>query len=208
MAKIEAIIFDMDGVLIDAREWHYESLNKALGYFGEVIGRDEHLNFFDGLPTHTKLEMLSEQGRLPKKLHVLVNKLKQKFTYEFIVRDCSPIFEHEFALSKLKGEGYKLGLASNSIKETVELMMLRSHLHGYFDIMLSTADVVNGKPDPEIYITAQARLGVSPDHCLIVEDNPNGIAAAKASGAHVLVVENPNFVTYSNIANKINSLKE
>ena len=206
MTKIDAIVFDMDGVLIDAREWHYESLNIALGYFGVVIEREEHLNSFDGLPTHTKLEMLSQQGRLPKRLHVLVNKLKQKFTFEFIVRDCAPRFEHEFALSRLKRDGYKLGLASNSIRDTVDLMMIRSNLHGYFDVILSTADVTNAKPHPEIYTTAQERLGVDPNRCLIVEDNPNGVAAARESGAHVLIVENPDSVTYKNIVNKINCL--
>ena len=76
MTNIDAIIFDMDCVLIDARDWYYESLNKALGYFGEIIGRDEHLNFFDGLQTHTKLEMLSEQGRLPNNLLLLLCAIK------------------------------------------------------------------------------------------------------------------------------------
>ena len=208
MSEIHAVVFDMDGVLIDAREWHYQALNRALEYFGESIARDEHLNVFDGLPTHTKLNRLSEQGRLPQSLHSLVNSLKQKFTYEFIVRDCSPVFEHEFALSRLKSAGYKLGLASNSIRDTVELMMHRSHLHGFFDVILSTADVTNAKPDPEIYIAAQDKLGVEARNCLVVEDNANGIAAAKASGAHVLIVDSPNSVNYSNIINKINSLTE
>jgi beta-phosphoglucomutase len=206
--NIDAIVFDMDGVLIDAREWHYESLNKALDYFGVAIDRDEHLNTFDGLPTKTKLDMLSKQGRLPEKVHTLINKLKQKFTYEFIVRDCVPRFEHEYALSRLKRDGYKIGLASNSIKDSVDLMMLRSNLHEYFDVILSTNDVVNPKPHPEIYLTAQKRLDVVPGRCLVVEDNPNGVAAATASGAHVLVVKNPDDVSYKNILNKIKSLRE
>ena len=205
--SIDAIIFDMDGVLIDAREWHYESLNKALDYFGVVIDRDEHLNAFDGLPTKIKLDMLSKQGRLPEKVHTLINKLKQKFTYEFIVRDCVPRFEHEYALSRLKRDGYKIGLASNSIKYSVDLMMVRSNLHEYFDIILSADDVVNPKPHPEIYLTAQKRLDIIPGRCLVVEDNPNGVAAATASGAHVLVVKNPDDVSYKNILNKIKSLK-
>jgi beta-phosphoglucomutase len=206
--SIDAVVFDMDGVLIDAREWHYESLNKALDYFGVEIERGEHLNTFDGLPTKTKLDMLSKQGRLPEKVHTLINKLKQKFTYEFIVRDCVPRFEHEYALSRLKRDGFKIGLASNSIKESVDLMMLRSNLHEYFDVILSTDDVVNPKPHPEIYLTAQKRLDVIPSRCLVVEDNPNGVAAAKASGAHVLIVENPDEVSYKNILNKIESIGE
>jgi phosphoglycolate phosphatase-like HAD superfamily hydrolase len=66
--KINTVIFDMDGVLVDARDWHYESLNSALEIFGAAIPYSEHLERFDGLPTKAKLSMLVEEGRIPKKL--------------------------------------------------------------------------------------------------------------------------------------------
>ena len=66
---IKAVIFDMDGVLIDAREWHYEALNRALRLFGMEISRTDHLTTFDGLPTRRKLEMLSSTNGLPVELH-------------------------------------------------------------------------------------------------------------------------------------------
>ena len=82
MSKIKAIIFDMDGVLIDAKEWHYEALNKALSLFGYEISRYDHLITYDGLPTKDKLKMLSMERGLPEKLHPYINQLKQKYTIE------------------------------------------------------------------------------------------------------------------------------
>lgn len=205
--KIKAVIFDMDGVLIDARDWHYESLNKALGLFGSEITRYDHLVTFDGLPTKKKLEMLSLEGGLPTKLHDFINDLKQEYTWEIVYTTCKPIFHHRYALSKLKNEGYLLSVCSNSVRKTIELMMERSGLIEYLDFFLSNQDVVKGKPDPEIYSKAISRLGFQPDECLIVEDNQNGIKAALASGANLLKVENPDDVTYQNIIKRIKEIE-
>lgn len=205
--KIKAVIFDMDGVLIEARDWHYESLNKALGLFGSEITRYDHLVTFDGLPTKKKLEMLSLEGGLPVKLHDFINDLKQEYTWEIVYTKCKPIFHHRYALSKLKSEGYVLSVCSNSVRKTIELMMERSGLMPYLDFFLSNQDVVKGKPDPEIYNKAIERLGLLPSECLIVEDNQNGVKAALASGAHLFKVENPNDVTYQNIVKRINEIE-
>jgi HAD superfamily hydrolase (TIGR01509 family) len=205
--KIKAVIFDMDGVLIEARDWHYESLNKALGLFGSEITRYDHLVTFDGLPTKRKLEMLSLEGGLPIKLHDFINDLKQEYTWEIVYTTCKPIFHHRYALSKLKNEGYVLAVCSNSVRKTIELMMEKSGLMAYLDFFLSNQDVVKGKPDPEIYTKAIIRLGLEPNECLIVEDNQNGIKAALASGAHLLKVENPDGVTYQNIIKRIKEIE-
>lgn len=203
---IKAIIFDMDGVLIDAKDWHYHSLNKALNFFGEEISRYDHLVTFDGLPTRKKLEMLSKIGELPIGLHTLINDLKQKFTTEMVFSKCQPVFCHQYALSKLKDEGYKLAVCSNSIRRTIEIMMERADLLKYLDFFLSNEDVIKSKPDPEIYINAINRLNLEPNECLILEDNENGIKAAIASKAHLLRVNSVSDVTYLNIKNKINDI--
>lgn len=207
MPKIKAILFDMDGVLIDAREWHYESLNKALSLFGTEISRYDHLVTFDGLPTKKKLEMLSIEGGFPTGLHGFVNDLKQQYTMEIVYAKCKPVFHHQFALSKLKDEGYRLAVCSNSVKNSIDIMMKKSGLYQYLDFFLSNQDVVKGKPDPEIYNKAIEKMGLKPEECLIVEDNDNGVRAAKASGAHVLVVENPDQVHYYNIINRIKEIE-
>ena len=204
---IKAIIFDMDGVLIDAKEWHYEALNRALGLFGYTISRYDHLVTYDGLPTKKKLEMLTLERGLPRALHGFLNELKQIYTNELIHLKCKPLFHHEYALARLKQEGFKMAVGSNSIRATIELMLSKANLLQYFEFTLSNQDVQKSKPDPEIYQTAIARLGLKPSECLIVEDNEHGIKAATASGAHVLRVTSPFDVNYENIHARVSQLQ-
>lgn len=205
--KIKAIIFDMDGVLIDAKDWHYEALNQALELFGYTISRYDHLVTFDGLPTKRKLEMLSIERGLPAGLHEFINKMKQVYTMERVYLKCKPQFIHQYALSRLKTEGYRLAVGSNSIKATIDMMMDKADLIQYFDFMLSNQDVKKAKPDPEIYHLAISRLGFAPEECLIVEDNQNGIKAALASGGNLFKVDTVNDVTYDNIKNEIKRIE-
>ncbi len=200
---IKAVIFDMDGVLIDAKDWHYEALNRALALFGYEISRYDHLVTYDGLPTAKKLDMLTLERGLPKGLHRFLNDLKQKYTMEVIHAQCKPTFAHEYALSRLKAEGYKLAVASNSVRNTVESMMEKSMLRPYLDLLLSNQDVKKGKPDPEIYTTSIEKLGLMPTECLIVEDNPHGIKSARDAGAHVMVVQTVYDVHYTAIKQEI-----
>ncbi len=201
--QIKAVVFDMDGVLIDAREWHYEALNRALGLLGYEITRYEHLTTYDGLPTKRKLRMLSVERGLPEELHGFLNSLKQQYTLELVATRCKPVFHHQYALSQLKAAGYKLGVASNSVRRTVEEMMERSDLMRYLDVTVSNEDVSRPKPDPEMYLAALERLGVRAEETVIVEDNENGVKAATAAGAHVLVVEGPDDVTLDAIRSRI-----
>ena len=205
---IKAVIFDMDGVLIEAKDWHYEALNKALSLFGFEISRYDHLVTFDGLPTSRKLEMLTVERGLPRSLHKFINEMKQQYTMDYVYTCCKPRFIHQYALSHLKADGYRLALASNSIRRTIELMIEKAGLTEYMEFMLSNQDVVKAKPDPEIYLTAIQRLGLKPEECLICEDNQNGIQAALASGAHLFKVDTVNDVTYANIKRRIEEIEK
>ena len=200
---MKAIIFDMDGVLIDAQEWHYEALNRALALFGYSISRYDHLVVYDGLPTREKLEMLTLERGLPRGLHQFINEMKQQFTVELVQQKCRPQFHLEYALSRLSADGYRLAVASNSIRQTIELMLGQANLLQYFEFFLSNQDVSKPKPDPEIYENAIAKFGLSPDECLVVEDNPHGIQAAEASGAAVMVVRSTSDVHYNNLCSHI-----
>lgn len=197
----------MDGVLIDAKDWHYDALNKALEIFGLSISRHDHLVTFDGLSTGQKLKMLSKTYVLPESLHSFINEMKQQYTMDITYQLCKPVFHHQYALSKLREQGYKLAVASNSIRNTVKVMMEKSALIDYLDFYLSNQDVTRGKPDPEIYDLAIKRLGIDPSECIIVEDNENGLRAAKASGAHVLKVETVHDVNYENISQFIKEIE-
>jgi beta-phosphoglucomutase len=206
--KIKAIIFDMDGVLIDARDWHYEALNKALSMFGMAISRFDHLVTYDGLPTKEKLKMLSLEKGLAGGLHSFINELKQQFTIEQVIMKCRPVFHHQYALARLKNEGYKLVVCSNSIKDTITIMLTKAGIIDYFDFYLSNQDVKKSKPDPEIYTTAITKLGLTKEECLVVEDNENGIKAAQAAGAYLLRVYNVNDVHYQSITHRIKEIEQ
>ena len=208
MKQIKAVIFDMDGVLIEAKEWHYEALNKALALFGYSISREEHLTMYDGLPTKIKLQSLTEQKGLPKALHKLINEMKQQYTASMILQYCRPRFNHEFALARLKKEGYKIAVCSNSIRNTIDLMMEKAALNNYLEFTISNEDVKKAKPDPEIYNKAIERLGLSPQEVLVVEDNENGIKAALAAGANLLKVDVVDDVNYKAIKNKIKEIED
>lgn len=191
MPEYKAVVFDMDGVLVDARDWHFDALNFALSYFGAAISRDEHLVRFDGLPTRVKLDMLSDEGRIPRKLHGLIESIKQRETQRIISVKCQPTFEHQILLQTLRQHGKLLGLASNSIEDTIRFMMTRCQLIDLFDIIAHNKSVSRAKPHPDIYIYAFQQLGVEPSEAIVVEDNPNGIKAAKDAGARVMEVDSP-----------------
>jgi HAD superfamily hydrolase (TIGR01509 family) len=207
MTKIKAIIFDMDGVLVDARDWHFQALNQALRLFGLEISHYDHLITYDGLPTKVKLEMLSREKGLPIGLHQFINDIKQDFTFQIGYQLCSPNFPRQYALSQLKLKGYSLASCSNSIRKTMQVFLERSGLEKYLEFYVSNEDVLRPKPNPEGYILAMNKLLVSPEECLILEDNENGIKAARDSGAHVMVINDIDEVNYLNIINKISEIE-
>jgi len=200
---IRAVVFDMDGVLVDARDWHFDALNRALLLFGYEISVPDHETIYDGLPTRVKLDHLVEKRGLPRTLTPFIAEMKQVYTMEIVLQRCKPNFNHEYALSRLKAEGYPIAVASNSIKDSISAIMEKTCLAGYLEFFLSNEDVRAAKPDPEIYLKAAAKLGLRPDECLVVEDNHNGIRAARDAGAALLEVRGVEDVTYDRIAARI-----
>lgn len=203
MAAIKAVLFDLDGVLIDATEWHYDALNRALGLFGFSISRYEHLESYNGLPTRRKLEMLTVEKGLPTGLRDLVTKLKQVYTLEEIHTKCRPAFGKEYMLSRLAQEHFRVAVCSNAVRESVELMLRKAGLMQYFEFCLSNEDVKRAKPDPEIYSGAIQRLKCHPSEVLVVEDAAHGVEAARKAGAHVCRVSSFNDVDYFRVRKAI-----
>ena len=203
---IKAVLFDMDGVLIDAREWHYEALNESLALFGYKNSLEAHITTYDGLPTKKKLKLFSQIEGLPTSLHDLINELKQIRTLALSHAKCKPTFNHIQTLSSLKTLGYKTAVCSNSIRNTVETMMKLSRLEEFLDATYSNEDVSVPKPNPEIYLTAMEDLKIKPNETLILEDNMHGIKAAHDSGAHVMEIAQPADVDFESIYTLIKEL--
>lgn len=205
---VKLIIFDLDGVLVDAKEIHYESLNKALSQIDSkfVITKEEHLIKYDGLPTNTKLNILSKERELPLSKHNDIWKAKQSLTFETIKECLTEDLRLKGVLKLLKDDGYKIYVASNSIRESIKLMLYKTGLIEYIDHYFGNEDVKNPKPHPEIYLNAMVHAGVKPNETLIVEDSLHGRQAGLDSGAHLCVVETPKDVTYNKIINLIKSI--
>lgn len=197
----------MDGVLIDAKDWHYEALNEALALFGHKIRRNEHLETYDGLPTRTKLKMLSREKDLPTGLHDFINEMKQEFTLDWAWRMCRPTFCHEYALARLKNEGYRIAVCSNSVRGSIEMMLTKAALIRHVDEIVSNQDVTKPKPDPEMYSKAVQTFSLTPEECLVIEDNPKGIQAATDAGCHLLVVDHVHEVQYEAIKARIDAIE-
>lgn len=205
---IKLIIFDLDGVLVEAKQIHYETLNKALLEVGMeyVISENEHLSIYDGLKTSQKLQMLTKKKGLPAHTHDTIWRRKQELTLEEI----SKIKENEKLIDifkQLKNQNYYIACCSNSIRRSVLIMLSKIGLIEYFDLILSNEDVKNSKPHPELYWKAMSMMGMLPDETLIVEDSPPGLLAADRSGASVLRVNSPNDLDLNKIFSKLNNVK-
>ena len=187
-SKIKAILFDLDGVLVDTSDAHFEALKKALGLCDVEVTKDEHDSVFSGLTTKQKLERLEEDGRLQQGLKETVNENKQKFTKELLIKCCKPEDSKITMLKELKKHGYTLACCSNSTEESVKTMLTSAQLFDFFDFVIAGTQVKNPKPDPEIYLTTFKTLNIEPSEAVIVEDSPIGIEAAQASGAMVYEV--------------------
>ena len=200
---IKLVIFDLDGILVETKSIHYESLNKALDpQF--AINWDEHLLTYDGLKTNQKLEMLHIKKGLPQELFKQVWDKKQYYTLKSL-KELKPSPQLQVCMDLLIQSGYKLAVCSNSIRKTVLTVLSRLDIIDRFDLILSNEDVQNSKPHPEIYWKAISMMGCLPEETLIIEDSPFGLLAANRSKSHVMRVESPKDITYNNIYKYLNN---
>jgi HAD superfamily hydrolase (TIGR01509 family) len=202
---IKFIIFDLDGVLVDAKEIHYDALNEALGE-KYMIAWDEHLSRYDGLKTSQKLKMLTEDKGLPVNLYDKVWTEKQKLTIDKL-KNLTQSLQLIECMDALTNDGYKIAVCSNSIRKTVLTVLSKLGIIEYIDLIISNEDVKNSKPHPEMYWNAISMMSFLPEQTLIVEDSPYGLLAASRSKSHILRVKSPVDVTYSNIVKKIKEIK-
>jgi len=205
---IKLIIFDLDGVLVDAKKIHYDTLNQALKEYGNeyIITETEHLSIYDGLKTTQKLELLTQNKGLHPELYDSIWFRKQYLTIEAISQ-LQPDLQKIELFKQLRDKGYKLAVASNSIRRSVLVMLAKIGIIEFMDLIISNEDVKNSKPHPEMYWKTMSMMSCLPEETLIVEDSPHGLLAASRSRANVLRVDNPSDLTLEKIINKLNKNK-
>jgi len=203
------VIFDLDGVLIDSRDMHYEALNCALKNVDKkyIINKDEHLSLYDGLPTSRKLTMLTENKGLPVDMHCQIWEDKQKATFDIFSR-----LEHDHELmyyfQQLKTKGYQISVASNSIRNTVKLVLLKLGVLEFVDYYVSNEDVVRNKPFPEMYWKCMIVCNALPKDTVIFEDSHIGRQGALDSKAHLIPIENRSSMNQQKIDEAIKTLSK
>ena len=204
---MKLIIFDLDGVLVEAKNIHYEALNDALTEInpGYRIDWNSHLNKYDGLKTYQKLDLLTEQKGLPREVHNKVWKLKQQLTLKKLT-ELLPNPQLQDLMNELVKNGYKIAVCSNSIRKTVLTVLSKLGIIEYMDLIISNEDVLNSKPHPEMYWKAISKMSCLPEETLIIEDSPYGLLAAARSKSHILRVKNPQEVTWDNISKKLTQI--
>lgn len=202
-----AFIFDLDGVLIDSKEIHFNALNFALSEIDSsyVISKEEQALTYEGLSTKAKLNILSYSRGLPKEFHNVIWEKKQIYSSEMF-----QVFNKDQELINLfkliKSFNIKIGVASNAIRETVVGSLKSLGIYKFVDYALSNEDVSNPKPNPEIYKTMMSLLGSSAETTIIFEDSEIGQAAAKASLAKLFPVTERKDISLSYISKAIEFL--
>ena len=201
--KTSTILFDLDGVIVEAKNIHFEALNRALPKQYEISWK-EHLSTFDGLKTNQKLELLTELKGLSNDLYQEIWDKKQQYTIEALDelktnKELVELFQY------LKSKNLNVGVCSNSIRKTIVTVLAKFGIIEYIDLFISNQDVNNSKPHPEMYWKAMTSFKVLPEETLIVEDSPYGLLAASRSGAKTLRVKSPKDLTISNINNALNN---
>lgn len=202
---IKVIIFDLDGVLVDTKNIHFESLNLALKKFKfDEISFDDHNKIFDGLPTLEKLKILNKNKKIPKNYFIKISKYKQKITSELLkkkIKKNKSILE----IFKFLKRDYKIAVATNAVKSTLNICLKNLGIMKYVDFKLCNNSVKNPKPNPEIYLKIFIHFGIYPSSALIVEDSHYGREAAISSGAKLLPIKNINELSLKRIKLHLNS---
>ena len=141
---IKLIIFDLDGVLVEAKKIHYETLNESLSKIDNkyTISWHDHINKYDGLKTDQKLKMLTSERGLPIEHHKKIWDEKQRLTIESLTNLTinNNLLE---TISKLSNDGYKIACCSNSIRQTILTVLSKLKIVDYFDLVISNEDVKN-----------------------------------------------------------------
>jgi HAD superfamily hydrolase (TIGR01509 family) len=183
---IQAVIFDMDGVLVDSEPFGFEALRRVMARYGRGYSEEENAEFL-GRTTIESCRILKARHALPEPVDTLAE-LYLEAMLEQIGRGPIPMAGVPAVLERVRAAGYRLALASSAELRVIHANLAALSLGPLFDVVVSGAQVGRGKPAPDVFLAAAERLAVAPDGCLVVEDSRNGLLAAKAAGMLCAVV--------------------
>jgi len=188
---IEAIIFDMDGTLVDTEPFNTE-IEKRLFRLNKVeISEEAHQKYL-GIASDAMWLEITEQHQLQIPVSELIEQNhKESYRYLSEVEQIPIMTGLIDLLKKLQARKYPMAVASSSTPEIIDLILKKTNLKKYFQVILSAEEAGKSKPEPDVFLLAAEKLGINPANCLVVEDSPNGIKAAKAAGMLCVAYEGP-----------------
>lgn len=207
--KIELIVFDLDGVLVESKDLHYDALNEAIADAAGadyIITRPEHETVYDGLSTNQKLRLMTIHKNLPLAAHKPIWLKKQQLTDAMVRDQLKPDSVMLDSLRSLKAAGYPLAVASNCIKSSVHNILDSIGVLPLIDAYFSNEDVQHAKPAPDIYAKACATFGVDAQATVVVEDSAKGFEACVRAGCHLFQVDTPADVRADAILDRVSRL--
>lgn len=209
MKNIKGVIFDLDGVLVDSKNIHFLALNSALkkNNFKKLISYEDHIKIYDGLPTKIKLKKLFK-NKLAKSAENKIIKEKNKLTKMLLNQEISYNKNIESLFKSLYNKGYKLAVATNAIRETLNLCIGKLKIKKYLSFSLSNQDVTHKKPHPEIYLKCLIRFGLKPSEVMVLEDSINGRESVLDSGCHLLPIKSLKDVNLKNVYSMLKKLNQ
>lgn len=187
----KAFIFDMDGVIVDS-ESIYKKIEKELfDEVGVAVDHEEHISY-QGSSNPIMWSLIKEKHGLHHSLEELVamteNKVIRFFSGLPKIEPMSGVVE---LLQWLQKNGIKLALASSSSIDVINIVLAKTGLTPFFEVVVDCTEAGAGKPDPAIFLLARKKLGVPKGNCVIMEDSTNGIKAAKAAGIYCIAFSGP-----------------
>jgi beta-phosphoglucomutase family hydrolase len=187
---LRAVIFDMDGLMIDTERLHHESFKTVLEQHGITpVPNAMGVIHTSGISAEANWEHFKKEYALDADTEELT-KAKNDAHLKLLKTKVEAMPGLLGLLKNLKANGYKVGIASSSIREHIDLVTDRLGIGGFFDAITSGDEVTNGKPAPDIFLKAATKLGAKPAECVVLEDAMNGMRAGKAAGMFVIVVPN------------------
>ncbi len=185
MEKIKAVIFDMDGIIVDSEPWQMKSMRQTVAPFNITLSNAE-LSDFIGVRTMDSFEILKQRYTIPLSVEELTE-IKNKNYKKILMQEIKPR-DNSGQLLKYLDNKYKLAMASSSTKKEVDDTLGLLNFRKYFAVILTGDDVSNGKPDPEVFIKTADELNVPCKDCAVIEDSQNGINAANKAGMMTIAV--------------------
>jgi HAD superfamily hydrolase (TIGR01509 family) len=192
---IKALVFDMDGVIIDSEPMHTEISVEVLKELGGTPSPSELFEFV-GVRNEEMWAILKQRHNLKESVEEILKLHENHKRKRFSEEPLKPIEGIPQLIQEAKNKDLKLALATSSPKFLAELVLKRLDLYSFFDIIVAASDISQGKPHPEIYFKAARKLGVEPEECIAIEDSYYGMMSAKNAGMKCIVYDNPNAGNY------------